>query len=634
MPVQLEQAILDEGVKFVHFFEGRILSGKDLRDEQQADRQQRRRLGRAVGAGIAVGLEVDLVSGGGGGESPVVNVRPGWAVNLEGEPLGLCTAQNLELVRSMEQADESREIFHTCVDVPPGMQIPNGIGFYVLAIGPASGFQGEAPKSGLDTAGVASGCGKRYATLGIRFRLVRLDPLALSGVADPIKNEIADLAPLSTAQARSRLRNLLAHVCLGTPQTRALPVDPFEVADGDSVHLSYGAIDDLRASGALLDCEVPLALLSWTLAGVGFLDLWAVRRRIVRSSIESAWPLLASDRRRAEAEAAAFQFQRHLSELRTALPDPQLARADEYFRYLPAAGIVQLADSSHVGFNADSFFQGLDTSGPHPLDGARLIPLFDLSHSHSAIDLQPEPGQPSLIWRYTVGENANAPSGIQRYQVFATGHLPFQGDPLFELTTTEKCTEIEEAIDGLRDALAATQTGTLRVEVREATGAPFGGVGVGVQHLVTGEVRTEDTDNSGVAQFLNCPSGSWRASVAIPGFQTAPQTGTVPAAGTVTLTLTPTRTGGVVGGIEGGLIGVAVDNSGIPLPDVEIQVRHVATGLVRTIFTASDGSYSLDRLPTGEYEIIANPGAGIPLVIDDVQVPAGGRRFVGLNVQG
>jgi hypothetical protein len=128
MPVQLEQAILDDGVQFVHFFEGRILSGQDLRDEQQADRNQRRRLGRAVGSGVADGLQVTLVSPGGGGTSPVVQVQPGWALNLEGEPLGLCEAKNVELVRAVEEGDGSAQIFHTCADTPPGVQIPNAIG--------------------------------------------------------------------------------------------------------------------------------------------------------------------------------------------------------------------------------------------------------------------------------------------------------------------------------------------------------------------------------------------------------------------------------------------------------------------------------------------------------------------------
>ena len=52
MTYRLEEPILEDGVRFVNFFEGRILTGRDLTDEQAADRAQRLRLGRAVGRSL------------------------------------------------------------------------------------------------------------------------------------------------------------------------------------------------------------------------------------------------------------------------------------------------------------------------------------------------------------------------------------------------------------------------------------------------------------------------------------------------------------------------------------------------------------------------------------------------------
>ena len=141
MPVQLEQPILDDGVKFVHFFEGRILSGQDLRDQQTADRTQRRQVARGVGAGVVEGLEVEIDDPGSGGESPVLKVLPGLGLNAEGDPLECAQPAKVELVRALDEEDGSQSIFGSCADIPPGVEIPNGIGFYVLTIGPASGFQ-------------------------------------------------------------------------------------------------------------------------------------------------------------------------------------------------------------------------------------------------------------------------------------------------------------------------------------------------------------------------------------------------------------------------------------------------------------------------------------------------------------
>jgi hypothetical protein len=53
------------------------------------------------------------------------------------------------------------------------------------------------------------------------------------------------------------------------------------------------------------------------------------------------------------------------------------------------------------------------------------------------------------------------------------------------------------------------------------------------------------------------------------------------------------------------LIGLATDESGAALEEVEVQVRNVATGLSRSVQSTSDGTYIVALLPPGEYRVRA-----------------------------
>ncbi len=55
---QLDTPFLDGGIRSTNFFNGRLLSREDLQREQDAERAVHERLGRALGTGIAYGLEV------------------------------------------------------------------------------------------------------------------------------------------------------------------------------------------------------------------------------------------------------------------------------------------------------------------------------------------------------------------------------------------------------------------------------------------------------------------------------------------------------------------------------------------------------------------------------------------------
>src|SRR5580765_7032502 len=96
----LRQPILDGGVRAVNFFNGRLLSGEDLTQERAANRIVNARLGQAVGAGIAYGLEVTEAIGISTNTAPVVSVAAGLAVNVQGQTLTLPAATNVALTRA------------------------------------------------------------------------------------------------------------------------------------------------------------------------------------------------------------------------------------------------------------------------------------------------------------------------------------------------------------------------------------------------------------------------------------------------------------------------------------------------------------------------------------------------------
>jgi hypothetical protein len=56
---------------------------------------------------------------------------------------------------------------------------------------------------------------------------------------------------------------------------------------------------------------------------------------------------------------------------------------------------------------------------------------------------------------------------------------------------------------------------------------------------------------------------------------------------------------------QGSLTGTVRDTSGAVLPGVAVIVKHIDTGLTRTAQADSSGSFSVQSLPVGQYEITA-----------------------------
>jgi hypothetical protein len=313
--------LLQDGIRSSNFFNGRLLSAEDLNQEQAATLAWRKRLGRAIGEGIAHGLEVAAATGVTTKDSPVVTVQPGLAINRSGQALRLTAKTDVALVRPEDtsSASDSQSGFGDCTPVQPTYYVA-GAGIYVLTIGPAKGTDGRAQVSGLRNDTVS--CNAKDRIDGVQFRLIQLEFTS---------------AELST---KALVRSVAARKCFGLDDLATFTGDPF-----GSRLTTYGPLDDLRPDD-LTPCEVPLALLYWTQSGgIEFIDLWSVRRRSIDPSAVRRWGVVAADRRVAEAEAMFLQFQSHLEKLWEAagsgsVPTAGQIAADQYFVYLPPAGYL------------------------------------------------------------------------------------------------------------------------------------------------------------------------------------------------------------------------------------------------------------------------------------------------------
>jgi hypothetical protein len=82
--IDLQQPVIDSGIRSINFFNGRLLSAGDLTREQSAYREADRRLGGAIGEGVAYGLEVSKAANF-QKDKPAVSVEGGLAINRRGK---------------------------------------------------------------------------------------------------------------------------------------------------------------------------------------------------------------------------------------------------------------------------------------------------------------------------------------------------------------------------------------------------------------------------------------------------------------------------------------------------------------------------------------------------------------------
>lgn len=431
MSKHLEEPILDRGITNTNFFNGRVLTADDLKNDQKAQREQRRLLGEAIGEGIVNGLEVRIVSAGGVGSVPVVSIGKGHAVNRSGQTLSLPIDERVSLVRRLEIPPPEAGLFTDCGAATESF---TGLaaGPYLLVVGPASGYRESVPMRGLNGDGTATMCGSRYAVEGVQFRLAKIDINAMSGIGATTRAALNALMLQTDPAGLSKLRNMLAHLFFGTGEMSDFTADPFRQANNKSVFATYGALDFMRARGDITNCEVPLAIVYWRGATIRFLDMWSVRRRAAPHSIAEQWPATLNARRASEGEAMFLQFQEHLESLRTPDTNTESLSAKNYFRYLPPVGMLSAARGSRKGFQPDAFFAGIVRRSPHFMEGARLQTLLQQSVGYAPIDLT----SGEMVWLYHVRQSAQSIESTagRPYVVFTSGHVPYQATARFDVS--------------------------------------------------------------------------------------------------------------------------------------------------------------------------------------------------------
>lgn len=396
--LDLQTPLANAGLARVFFFNGRLLSAGDLRTEQDARRHADMWLGQGCGDGVVWGLEVEEASPP-GAANPLLTVKAGLALNRAGMALKLECDVTVALASQPQTTGETGSgCFAACAPVGQGPVYRGSSGLYLLTIAPAERPDGKVPTSGLSSQGGA--CNTDVVLDTVMFRRISLD------------NEMGDLS----RSDEQLLRSNVAWRSFGGDAQQAFAANPFGAPPA-----AVGLIDTLRASKALNDCDVPLAIVYWSSAGLRFVDLWSVRRTPTqRGNVDHPFGLWAGERLQHEGEARWLQFQGQLQQV-----EPQQRAgfsATGRLRFLPAAGLLPLADGGS-GFAASPFFAGLDVGVPLHIDAAWLPALLRMSFQHPPIDL----GRPQPLRLYLIHENVVARSLQQNPPptlVFAGCSLP------------------------------------------------------------------------------------------------------------------------------------------------------------------------------------------------------------------
>ena len=403
--IDLQQPIIDGGIRSINFFNGRMLTARDLTREQSANREVTRRLGQAVGEGVAYGLEVSKSkSASSTSEFPLVTVTPGLAVNRQGQTLWLRDQTDVALVRKAS-ASAAGVIFTECQPLQAGTYVA-GAGVYLLTVAPAETREGRAVTSALNTGGAA--CNTDAVVSAVQFRLIQIDP------------------PITTTELHDEkhLQNLIAYKCFGVAETQTFVKNPF----GSDLP-EYGLLDSLRPN-PLTDCDVPLGVLYWTLSdGIKFIDMWSARRTLMGRDMPGRSSPIVSDRRAKETEAMVLQFSTQIEDIEVSTLESVVAT--QHFNYLPPAGLLPVSRESFDGIIVDNFFSGLPHREPEFIDRALTRALLREAINHEPIDLS----KGEMVWVYKVWQNErDFKQGMARpFLVFASAYLPYVGTARFDV---------------------------------------------------------------------------------------------------------------------------------------------------------------------------------------------------------
>lgn len=145
------------------------------------------------------------------------------------------------------------------------------------------------------------------------------------------------------------------------------------------------------------------------------------------------------------------------------------------------------------------------------------------------------------------------------------------------------------------------------------TGQAISGVDVELMNETGGKVADTTTDSGGNYSFSVLPGGTYEVQfnpgAANTNYNIAYYGGTSPTG----FTVTPGQTTSGINGqlLGGGVLGGTVTNSaGQGIPSTGVQIVNVNTGYYYYTTTHSDGTYEIDGLTAGNYQLLFLPGPG------------------------
>lgn len=361
----LGEALTQDSVRAVHFFNGRLLTASDLSRDQAARRQADALVGAASGSGIAWGLEVNAAGPATDADSlGVVTVEAGLAVALSGQALKLTQRVSLSLIQP--PADTSGtgglgDTFGPCAGTTSSTYVA-GDGLLLLTLSPIDVPEGFAPVLALEA--VNTRCARDVIAEGVQLKLLPIPGGTIAG---------------TTSAALAQLRNRVAHECLGSSllrQAHRLPASGTPRATSASAH-GHGLLDRMLAERSLSACDVPLALVCLIGRQIAFIDGSAVRRRVAAQTASvqgSAW---LGERLQGTAEARFLQFQEQLADTPAIASNP----ATVHLSWLPPAGLLP------PGTDWQRFFADRAPARTTPLAASDAPGVLQRALLEDAIDL-------------------------------------------------------------------------------------------------------------------------------------------------------------------------------------------------------------------------------------------------------
>ena len=356
--------LVDDAVRDVNFFNGRLLTGRDLSREQDARRLSDRRLGQAVGPGIGWGLEVTPVAGTPAGR---VTVSAGLGVSPSGQVLYLATDTAARLIPPVAGSTTSAGgDFGPCGPLS-GAAYVAGDGLFLLTLAPATLAEGQAPVLALDS--VNTRCNTDAWVEAVQLRMLRINGWENSVTAS------TDVA---------NLRNRIAYAFFAPAGEAAAHGAPGNEA-------ASGLLDQMFGQG-LSRCDVPLAVVYMVGDAIVFIDAWSVRRRLAEDAAADSWSAWLGTRVQALAESRLLQFQQQVSAPSALLAAP----ASPTLAWLPPAGFLP------AGTDWSRFFgsQAPQRSVPLAPEAARGVLATALHDDPIAV------GSSTLVRVYEIGDGS------------------------------------------------------------------------------------------------------------------------------------------------------------------------------------------------------------------------------------